>query len=178
MKKSLTCLLTVGAFLFAPFAYAQNTSGTADVPHASMYLHAWNRQAVKVPFAAADPGTRDRLTYGRISFQVMDAVNDDGSLSDRQKKFLNARLRHISLTHPDGLLLNSDPVDINTDVYTHHPEAWFKVIKATLKYVQDYGLKVVSIAPFNEPDVTASNQGTKHTNWRATSIIMPTSTHT
>lgn len=152
-----------------------------------MYLHAWNRQAVKVPFAAADPGTptlihwgmdtawddegnvlrginfigRDRLTYGRISFQVMDAVNDDGSLSDRQKKFLNARLRHISLTHPNGLLLNSDPVDINTDVYTHHPEAWFKVIKATLKYVQDYGLKVVSIAPFNEPDVTASNQGTK-----------------
>ena len=149
MKTSLTCLLTMGAFLCAPFACAQNSAENADVPHASMYLHTWNRQAVKVPFAAADPGTptlihwgmdtawddegnvlrginfigRDRLTYGRISFQVMDALNEDGTLSTRQLNYLKNRLRHISLTHPDGLLLNSDPVDINTEVYTHHPEA-------------------------------------------------------
>ena len=125
---------------------------------------------MKVPFAIADSGTptlirwgmdtawddegnvlrgvnfigRDRLTYGRVSFQVMDALNEDGTLSTRQLNYLKNRLRHISLTHPDGILLNSDPVDINTEVYTHHPEAWYKVIKATLKYVQDYGLKVVS----------------------------------
>ena len=187
MKTVLSCLLTMGTFMGTPIVCAQNPAEAADVPHAAMYLHVWDKQAVKVPFATADPGKptlirwgmdtawddegnvlrginfigRDRLTYGRISFQTMDALNDDGTLSDRQKNFLNSRLRHISLTHPDGLLLNSDPVDINTEVYTHHPEAWYKVIKATLKYVQDYGLKVVSIAPFNEPDVTASNQGTK-----------------
>lgn len=103
----------------------------------------------------------DRLTYGRVSFQVMDPVNADGTLSARQQKFLQSRLQHIALSKPMGILLNSDPVDINVDIFTHHPEQWYKVIKATVKYVQDYGLNVVSIAPFNEPDVTASNQGTK-----------------
>lgn len=103
----------------------------------------------------------DRLTYGRVSFQVMGPVNADGTLSARQQKFLRSRLQHIALSKPTGILLNSDPVDINVDVFTHHPEQWYKVIKATVKYVQDYGLNVVSIAPFNEPDVTASNQGTK-----------------
>ena len=103
----------------------------------------------------------DRLTYGRVSFQVMDPVNADGTLSARQQKFLRSRLQHIALSKPAGILLNSDPVDINVDIFTHHPEQWYKVIKATVKYVQDYGLNVVSIAPFNEPDVTASNQGTK-----------------
>ena len=103
----------------------------------------------------------DRLTYGRVSFQVMDPVNADGTLSARQQKFLQSRLQHIALSKPTGILLNSDPVDINVDIFTHHPEQWYKVIKATVKYVQDYGLNVVSIAPFNEPDVTASNQGTK-----------------
>ena len=131
MKTSLTCLLTMGAFLCTAW------DDEGNVLRGINFIG------------------RDRLTYGRVSFQVMDALNEDGTLSTRQLNYLKNRLRHISLTHPDGILLNSDPVDINTEVYTHHPEAWYKVIKATLKYVQDYGLKVVSIAPFNEPDVTA-----------------------
>ena len=88
----------------------------------------------------------DRLTYGRVSFQVMDPVNADGTLSARQQKFLQSRLQHIALSKPTGILLNSDPVDINVDIFTHHPEQWYKVIKATVKYVQDYGLNVVSRA--------------------------------
>ena len=79
----------------------------------------------------------DRLTYGRVSFQVMDPVNADGTLSARQQKFLQSRLQHIALSKPTGILLNSDPVDINVDIFTHHPEQWYKVIKATVKYVQD-----------------------------------------
>ena len=178
-------LLTLFGLFVCQTVYSQ-TSGD-NIQYSSMYLQPFNRHAVKVPFSTSDPGTPtpihwgmdtawddegnvlrginfiglDRLTYGRISFQVMDPVKEDGSLSDRQINYLKSRLRHISLSKPEGVLLNSDPVDINVDVYTHHPEEWYKVIKATLKYVQDYGLKVVSIAPFNEPDVTASNQGTK-----------------
>lgn len=91
----------------------------------------------------------------------MDPVDANGNLSQRQQQYLRARLNHISLTHPTGLLLNSDPVDINVETFLHHPEEWYKVIKATVKYAQDYGVNVVAIAPFNEPDVTASNQGTK-----------------
>lgn len=153
--------------------------------HSSMYLGTSSQDAVKVPFSSVGAGTptpikwgmdtawddegnvlrginfigKDNLTYGRISFQVMDTLNADGTLSERQLKFLNSRIQHIKLSEPDGVMLNSDPVDINVEEYTHHPERWHKVIKATTKYIEEHGLDVVSIGPFNEPDITASNQG-------------------
>ena len=165
----------------------RNVVSTTLTPRASMYLQLGERNAVKVPFKYTDAGVPtpihwgmdtawddegnvrrgvnfiglDNLTYGRFSFQVMDPVDANGNLSQRQQQYLRSRLNHISLSRPTGLLLNSDPVDINVDVFLHHPEEWYKVIKATVKYAQDYGVNVVAIAPFNEPDVTASNQGTK-----------------
>lgn len=166
---------------------AQDLMYSHVYPHSSLFLQIGDRNAVKVPFSPTDQGKptpinwgmdtawddegnilrginfigKENLTYGRISFQVMDTVNADGTLSDRQKKFLDSRLQHISLSQPIGVLLNSDPIDINVEAFTHHPEAWYKVIKATMKYAMERGVNVVSIAPFNEPDVTASNQGTK-----------------
>ena len=65
----------------------------------------------------------DRLTYGRVSFQVMDPVNADGTLSARQQKFLRSRLQHIALSKPTGILLNSAPVDINVDIFTTTPNS-------------------------------------------------------
>ena len=164
-----------------------NVVSTTLTPRASMYLKLGERNAVKVPFKYTDSGVPtpihwgmdtawddegnvrrginfiglDNLTYGRFSFQVMDPVDAKGNLSERQQQYLQKRLNHISLSRPTGLLLNSDPVDIDVKTFLHHPEEWHKVIKATVKYAQDYGVKVVAIAPFNEPDVTASNQGTK-----------------
>lgn len=178
--------LVAAAILATTLASAQ-TSEAAPTPHASMHLQLSNRNAVKVTFRYDDAGTPtpiswgmdtawddegnvirganfidvDNLTYGRISFQTMDPVDADGNLSERMRNYLQSRLDHISLTKPDGVLLNSDPVDIDVATYTHHPEEFYKVIKATVKYAQEYGMKVVSIAPFNEPDVTDTNQGTK-----------------
>ena len=183
----LSNLLTVLFLCACGNVCAQSAATSHATPRSSQFPASTDRNAVKVTFSSASEGTptpinwgmdtawddegnilrginfigKDNLTYGRISFQVMDKVNADGTLSDRQIGYLRSRLQHISLSSPNGVLLNSDPVDINVDAFTHHPEEWYKVIKATTKYAMDYGLNVVSIAPFNEPDVTASNQGTK-----------------
>lgn len=177
----------IAAMLLCGHALAQEYAGGHSVPHSSMYLGPGSLDAVKVPFCSMGTGQptpinwgmdtawddegnvlrginfigTDNLTYGRVSFQVMDTVNEDGTLSERQQQFLKSRLQHIMLTRPAGVMLNSDPVDINTEAFTHHPEAWYKVIKATVQYIMDYGVNVVSIGPFNEPDVTATNQGNK-----------------
>ena len=185
-KSFIRCICSIaliGAMIHWSAATAQNT--TVTTPHASMYLKPGHPNAVKVTFqysAAGKPTPinwgmdtawddegnvlrgfnfigADNLTYGRISFQVMDAVDANGKLSARQQSYLRSRLQHIAKTKPEGVLLNSDPVDIDVKTFTHHPEEFYKVIKATVKYAQDYGLKVVSIAPFNEPDVTDTNQG-------------------
>lgn len=173
----------IGGMLHLSTATAQESIVTT--PHASMYLKLGKPNAVKVTFQYSAEGTptpiswgmdtawddegnvlrgvnfigADNLTYGRISFQVMDAVDANGNLSTKQKSYLRSRLQHIAKTKPDGVLLNSDPEGIDVQTFTHHPEEFYKVIKATVKYAQEYGLKVVSIAPFNEPDVTSTNQG-------------------
>ena len=108
-------LLTLFGLFVCQTVYSQ-TSGD-NIQYSSMYLQPFNRHAVKVPFSTSDPGTPtpihwgmdtawddegnvlrginfiglDRLTYGRISFQVMDPVKEDGSLSDRQINYLKSR---------------------------------------------------------------------------------------
>ena len=185
MNTSLFRLMCGIALIGGILHLSTATAQTVTTPHASMYLKPGSPNAVKVSFQYSAVGKptpiswgmdtawddvgnvqrgvnfigADNLTYGRISFQVMDPVDADGNLSARQQRYLNARLQHIALTRPDGLLLNSDPVDIDVNTFTHHPEEFYKVIKATVKYAQDKGFKVVSIAPFNEPDVTDTNQG-------------------
>ena len=174
-------LLVVDSWVTAATAQVQ----TAANVQRSTCLELGDRQAVKVVFQYSGAGTptpiswgmdtawddegnvlrgvnfigTDNLTYGRISFQVKDAVDANGNLSARQQSSLRSRLQHIAKTHPEGVLLNSDPEGIDVKTFTHHPEEFYKVIKATVKYAQDYGMKVVAIAPFNEPDVTSTNQG-------------------
>lgn len=165
----------------AVFAQSQIT------PNSSMFMPLGNRQAVQVPFAIKSAGKptlirwgmdtawddegnvkrgvnfigRSYLTTGRISFQLMDAVNADGTLSSRMTTALQNRINHIKLTSPQGVLLNADPVDINTSLYTNKPEAWYKVIKATVVYARNHGITIESIAPFNEPDITENHEGTQ-----------------
>ena len=92
-----------------------------------------------------------------------------------QKKKLKSRCDLIKLTGTTMVNLNCDhealfckvdadgnyPVDSNNEKITDYtgrtnyqgkPEEWYKLIKASVAYVQSLGLDVVSVSPFNEPD--------------------------
>ena len=102
---------------------------------------------------------------GRVSFQPNDLVTDNGdgtyTLTTRQQSALRQRCNHIKLTGTTEVNINCDHEAIqNTDSkgntgianYQGKPEEWYKLIKASVQYVQGQNLKVVSISPFNEPD--------------------------
>ena len=135
-------LLTLFGLFVCQTVYSQ-TSGD-NIQYSSMYLQPFNRHAVKVPFSTSDPGTPtpihwgmdtawddegnvlrginfiglDRLTYGRISFQVMDSVKEDGSLSDRQINYLKSRLRHIpNLFHMFFRQLSNMILRLRNDIF-------------------------------------------------------------
>ncbi len=132
---------------------------------------------------------KGNFATGRVSFQPNDLVTDNGdgtyTLTARQKKKLKARCDLIKLTGTTKVNLNCDhealfyQVDANgnypsengkkiTDYtgrtnYRGKPQEWYKLIKASVAYVQTQGLTVVSVSPFNEPDyvweqATSENQ--------------------
>lgn len=108
-------------------------------------------------------------------------ANSDGTytLTDRQQKKLKKRCDLIKLTGTQAVNLNCDhealfckvdengeyPEELKTNGkmekitdytgrshYRGNPEEWYKLIKASVQYVQNQGLTVVSVSPFNEPD--------------------------
>jgi hypothetical protein len=101
----------------------------------------------------------DRVDVIRSSFMPTDSLIN-GDLKPAELNELNQRLAIIDLLGPNT------KVALNC----HHPSvaAWYKgnavhwaqMMDATTKRVQDHGRKVVSIAPFNEPDNTSVGQGT------------------
>ena len=100
------------------------------------------------------------LKIGRVSFQATDVVGEDFILSDAQQAALQTRLNHIGLSGITEIALNhdngmwSDPEKGPTYKANYYgiPVNWYRVIKATVLYAKNKGFKVVSIAPFNEPD--------------------------
>lgn len=121
------------------------------------------------------------LTTGRVSFQPIDLVTDNGNgtytLSSRQQNRLQARINLIKRTGTQEINLNCDHEVLFKKVdnrgycteaddptgkknYVGKPEEWYKLIKATTQYCQKQGLKVISVSPFNEPDYTAWQQYT------------------
>lgn len=104
---------------------------------------------------------KEYMSTGRISFQPSDLVGEDGELSASQKSALNSRITHIKLSGTTSVEINCDHEKLNAANYKGKPKEWYRVIKATVKYAQSKGLTVESVAPFNEPDYTAWNEGTK-----------------
>lgn len=104
---------------------------------------------------------KENMATGRISFQPSDLVDADGNLSAAQKQALDLRIAHIKRSGVTTVAINCDHEALNASNYKGKPEQWYKVIKASVKYAQSKGLTVESIAPFNEPDYTAWNEGSK-----------------
>ena len=119
---------------------------------------------------------KEQLGTGRVSFQPSDLIVN-GELSADQKKDLDRRLQLMAKTGVKDIALNSDhevlcaygenvtqaqkdEADEHRKNYVGKPEEWIKLFKATVNYCRDKGFNVVSIAPFNEADYTAWNQGT------------------
>lgn len=112
---------------------------------------------------------------GRISFQPTAEVIDHGDgtyeLTEKQKEAMRSRCKNILLTGCNKVEINNDQEDaLNKEngnyykyqsIYLNKPEAWYKLIKASVAYAKECGVEVVSIAPFNEPDYTAWGQGSK-----------------
>lgn len=119
---------------------------------------------------------KDQLAVGRVSFQPSDLVNEKGELSSSQKSALNNRLNLMSLSGVKDIALNCDhevlcdgenPTEEwkkkaaqHRQNYVGKPAEWVRLFKATIEYCRAKGFNVVSIAPFNEADYTAWNQGT------------------
>lgn len=116
---------------------------------------------------------------GRVSFQPIDIVTDDGNgnykLSSRQQNRLKVRINMIKTTGVTEVNLNCDhevlfkkvdnrgycqDADDKTGLknYQGKPEEWYRLIKASVQYTQAQGLKVVSVSPFNESDYTGWQQ--------------------
>ncbi len=116
---------------------------------------------------------------GRVSFQPIDIVTDDGNgnytLSSRQQNRLKVRINMIKTTGVTEVNLNCDhevlfkkvdnrgycqDADDKTGLknYQGKPEEWYRLIKASVQYTQAQGLKVVSVSPFNESDFTGWQQ--------------------
>lgn len=103
----------------------------------------------------------DVMRTGRVSFQPSDLVDADGNLSAKQQTALLSRLNHIRISGVRDVILNCDHEALNSSNYYGKPEEWYKVIKASVKYIRAKGFNVVTISPFNEPDYTAWGEGTK-----------------
>jgi hypothetical protein len=87
----------------------------------------------------------------RASFQpTYQLVN--GDLQQHQIDTLNIRLGLVNLAGKNiDVMLNDDPVSV-ASWYSGNAANWAALIDATTRRVQASGHRVVSVAPFNEPD--------------------------
>jgi hypothetical protein len=66
----------------------------------------------------------------------------------------------MDLLGPNTVVMLNDDNPTVTSWYSGNASHWAQLMDVTTKRVQAHGRKVVSIAPFNEPDNTATGQGT------------------
>lgn len=95
----------------------------------------------------------------RVSFQPTHAL-ENNDLTQIQKDSIDIRIKMVDLTGPDTkVALNCDHPHVD-DYYVGNAEHWAQLIDLTAQRFQEAGREVVSVAPFNEPDYTATGQGT------------------
>ena len=101
----------------------------------------------------------DRVDIVRVSFQpTLPLV--DGDLQAEQVDWVNTRLNLVNISGRDTkVVLNCDHPSVDP-WYVGNASRWAQLMDVTTKRFQERGRTVVSIAPFNEPDYSATGQGT------------------
>ena len=94
---------------------------------------------------------RDNVSVVRVSFQPTYQLTN-GDLQRAQKNDITRRLNLLKYAKPDvKLMMNCDHPSVDS-WYVRNADNWAELIDVTMKYFQDAGYEVVSVAPFNEPD--------------------------
>src|SRR5574344_67719 len=99
----------------------------------------------------------------RVSFQPSHPIVD-GDLQWQQIADLKTRLQYADIAGKNVKVeLNDDTHDGDSvdSWYGSNAERWAQLIDITTKRLQESGHPVISVAPFNEPDYTDWNQGSK-----------------
>ncbi|VBB48367.1 conserved hypothetical protein [uncultured Paludibacter sp.] len=101
----------------------------------------------------------DKIDIVRSSFTPTDSLID-GDLKTAELNTLNARLKIMDLLDSHTVVMLNDDNPTVSSWYKGNAQHWAQLMDVTTRRVQEHGRKVISIAPFNEPDNTSAGQGT------------------
>ncbi len=115
---------------------------------------------------------KENLSIARSSFQMNEELIGDTALTASQIQTLRERTNTINIMGANvDIVLNADQGDGSTDYiipyYTSNnvanPDHWATLIDASVAWMlKNYPKhKIVAVSPFNEPDYTPWNEGTK-----------------
>ena len=103
----------------------------------------------------------DRVDIVRSSFRPTNPLLNDSVLQGDALTGTNDRLNIIKtyLGANTKVVLNSDHPSVDS-YFSGNAARWAKLIEVTAKMHQNIGRKVITVSPFNEPDYSATGQGT------------------
>ncbi len=104
---------------------------------------------------------KERVDVIRSSFMPTQPLVGDTALQGEALTNTNLRIQIIKkwLSDSTKVVLNSDHPGVDSYFYGN-AEHWAALIDVTAKMHQKAGLDVVAVSPFNEPDYSATGQGT------------------
>jgi len=100
----------------------------------------------------------DKVDVVRSSFTPTDSLVN-GDLKTAELNTLNQRLAIMDLLGSNTVVMLNDDNPTVASWYNGNAAHWAQLMDVTTRRVQAHGRKVVSIAPFNEPDNTGTGQG-------------------
>ncbi|MBL3655835.1 RICIN domain-containing protein [Fulvivirga sediminis] len=102
---------------------------------------------------------KDRVDVVRSSFTPTSPLIN-GDLAPEEMDILNQRLNIIDLLSPSTqVVLNSDHPRVDA-WFQGNASHWAQLIDVTTAHHQNRGRTVITVSPFNEPDYSATGQGT------------------
>lgn len=178
MKKTVKCLLIIFLSLSSDGLYSQTVS-------TSNFFIAQPISDHTLYYSVSDTGTSKPIIWGldlawlseanirrgiaymgldkidvvRASFTPTDSlINND--LQSSELTTLNQRLALIDLLDSHTSVMLNDDCPTISSWYSGNAAHWAALMDVTTRRIQEHGRKVISIAPFNEPDYAATGQGT------------------